>query len=252
MQVATPASLRMKLEQHAVLLTLWWKVCICVWKLNFIANILVLKLETVFPPVIARRLQAQVLKVGERARMEVEVAGTPSPTVTWHKDGVQITTDSLPGLMIKQIGDFNYLIFEQGTLCSQSWTKLLNQHIILVAVTASHGGQYSVTATNCGGRAQSIADVAVVEARPEISLEVTKLVFEDIEEEVSFVFCVTFQKWRIMPRFFFFSLSIGVGGDGRRDNWVYSERAKKRRTALCLQNFCHSSSRRPNLFPLSP
>jgi len=88
-----------------------------------------LKLETVFPPVIARRLQAQVLKVGERARMEVEVAGTPSPTVTWHKDGVQITTDSISGLMIKQIGDFNYLIFEQGTLCGQSVTELKSSYL---------------------------------------------------------------------------------------------------------------------------
>ena len=70
-----------------------------------------------------------MLKVGERARMEVEVAGTPSPTVTWHKDGVQITTDSISGLMIKQIGDFNYLIFEQGTLCGQSVTELKSSYL---------------------------------------------------------------------------------------------------------------------------
>jgi hypothetical protein len=69
-------------------------------------------------------------------------------------------------------------------------------------VTASHGGQYSVTATNCGGRAQSIADVAVVEARPEISLEVTKLVFEDIEEEVSFVFLCNVSKVTYHALFF--------------------------------------------------
>jgi titin len=144
-------------------------------------------LETVFPPVIARRLQAQVLKVGERARMEVEVAGTPSPTVTWHKDGVQIKTGSIPGLVVQQIGDFNYLIFEQGTHCFKSIYRTLITKFNCIVVTATHGGQYSVTATNCGGRAQSIADVAVIEARPEISLEVTKLVFEDIEEEVSFV-----------------------------------------------------------------
>jgi hypothetical protein len=52
--------------------------------------------------------------------MEVEVAGTPSPTVTWHKDGVPITTGSIPGINVQQIGDFNYLIFEQGMNFSQS------------------------------------------------------------------------------------------------------------------------------------
>jgi len=80
--------------------------------------------------VIARRLQAQVLKVGERARLEVEVAGTPSPTVTWHKDGAQIESDSLPGVTLKQVGDFHYLIIEPGKCKNTSnWWQFLNFNI---------------------------------------------------------------------------------------------------------------------------
>jgi len=65
-----------------------------------------------------------------------------------------------------------------------------------------------VTAVNYGGRAQSIADVAVMEARPEISLEVKKLVFEDIEEEVSYILKVNFHSMNVIcPCLLFFSLS---------------------------------------------
>jgi hypothetical protein len=111
---------------------------------------------------------------------------------------------------LKQVNDFHYLILEPGLFHNKSELLLYNLIFLNFAVTVAHGGQYSVTATNCGGRAQSIADVAVIESRPEISLEVKKLVFEDIEEEVlltsdiSYKFCsnVTF-----LPCLFLFSLS---------------------------------------------
>ncbi|XP_059475060.1 titin-like isoform X2 [Neocloeon triangulifer] len=117
--------------------------------------------KTVFPPVFGRRLQAQMLTLGERARLEVEVAGTPDPSVTWFKDGVPV--DSIPGVTIKQQGSCHFIVIEP--------------------VNTTHTGLYSVVAVNSGGQAKSSADILVVEAKPEITLEVKKMVFEDIEEE---------------------------------------------------------------------
>ncbi|CAB3388186.1 Hypothetical predicted protein, partial [Cloeon dipterum] len=117
--------------------------------------------KTIFPPVIARRLQAQMIGAGERARLEVEVAGTPEPTVNWFKDGVSLET--IPGIAVKQQGCCHYVVIDQANF--------------------SHSGMYSVKAVNSGGEAISSADFLVVDAKPEITLEVKKLVFEDIEEE---------------------------------------------------------------------
>lgn len=68
--------------------------------------------ETVFPPVFGRRLQAQVVRIGERARLEVEVAGTPEPDIKWHKDGMPIS-DS-PGVRVVAQGCCHTLIIEKG------------------------------------------------------------------------------------------------------------------------------------------
>ncbi|KAF4518527.1 hypothetical protein B566_EDAN004271 [Ephemera danica] len=117
--------------------------------------------KTVFPPVFGRRLQAQVVRIGDRARLEVEVTGTPEPEITWRKDNLPITC--VPGVAVKAQGQCHSLVIEKAT--------------------PVHTGQYSVSATNCGGQAQSIADFAVIEAAPGITLEVTRMVFEDVDEK---------------------------------------------------------------------
>lgn len=68
-----------------------------------------------FPPVFGRRLQAQVLKKGDRVIMEVEITGTPEPTVTWHKDGLPIEDALKDGYRLKTQGISHTLIFEKGT-----------------------------------------------------------------------------------------------------------------------------------------
>lgn len=64
-----------------------------------------------------RRLQAQVIKKNERIIMEVEVTGTPEPTITWLKDGVPVK-DALPGVKVTTMGHSHTLIIDKGTLFS--------------------------------------------------------------------------------------------------------------------------------------
>lgn len=68
--------------------------------------------ETIFPPVFGKRLQAQVVPRGERARLEVEVTGTPEPTVTWYKDDVPIKSSDL--FRIIHQGNCHTLIIDKG------------------------------------------------------------------------------------------------------------------------------------------
>lgn len=69
--------------------------------------------ESVFPPVFGHRLQAQVAKRGERVRMDVEVSGTPSPTVTFYKDNQPLSSKTA-NYSIKQSGNNYTLIIEAG------------------------------------------------------------------------------------------------------------------------------------------
>lgn len=77
-------------------------------------NINLILLETVFPPVFGRRLQAQVIKKGDRVNMEVEVTGTPEPTVTWYKDGQPIAQALKDGYKTKTVGNSHTLVIEKG------------------------------------------------------------------------------------------------------------------------------------------
>ncbi|KAG7188138.1 hypothetical protein KM043_013359 [Ampulex compressa] len=119
--------------------------------------------KTIFPPVFGRRLQAQVVKRGDRVIMEVEITGMPEPTVLWYKDDIPIK-ERPPEQRIKQQGNCYTLIIEKAE--------------------KEHVGKYMVRATNAGGEAQSIADFAVFEPTPDTMVEVHKTrVYENIQDK---------------------------------------------------------------------
>ncbi|CAH1976518.1 unnamed protein product [Acanthoscelides obtectus] len=118
--------------------------------------------KTIFPPVFGRRLQAQVIKKGDRIVMEVEVTGTPEPTITWYKDSIPVK-ECLKDAKVKSLGQSHTLVIEKADL--------------------GHTGRFMVRATNAGGEAQSIADIAVYEPTPDTMVEVVKtVVFEDVRK----------------------------------------------------------------------
>ncbi|XP_050302710.1 titin-like isoform X2 [Anthonomus grandis grandis] len=128
--------------------------------------------KTIFPPVFGRRLQAQVIKKNDRLIMEVEVTGTPEPTITWFKDGVLVKDALGTEAKIKSIGQSHQLILDKADL--------------------KHSGRYMVRATNAGGEAQSIADIAVYEPTPDTMVEVVKtVVFEDVKKHETLEFIAT-------------------------------------------------------------
>ncbi|XP_066257895.1 uncharacterized protein [Euwallacea similis] len=127
--------------------------------------------KTIFPPVFGRRLQAQVIKKNDRVIMEVEITGTPDPTVTWFKDGVPVK-DALSETRIKSFGHSHTLTIDKADL--------------------KHNGRYMVKAVNAGGEAQSIADIAVYEPTPDTMVEVVKtVVFEDVKKHETLEFVAT-------------------------------------------------------------
>ncbi|XP_033210464.1 titin isoform X2 [Belonocnema kinseyi] len=119
--------------------------------------------KTIFPPVFGRRLQAQVVKRGDRVIMEVEITGTPEPTVTWYKDDFPLR-ERPPEIRMKQQGCCYLLLIEKAE--------------------KTHAGKYMVHATNAGGEAQSIADFAVFEPTPDTMIEFHKtLVYENVQDK---------------------------------------------------------------------
>ncbi|XP_014485705.1 PREDICTED: uncharacterized protein LOC106750117 isoform X2 [Dinoponera quadriceps] len=119
--------------------------------------------KTIFPPVFGKRLKAQVVKKGDRVIMEVEITGIPEPTVTWYKNDVPINKRP-PELRITQQGNCYTLLIEK--------------------VGEEDAGKYMVRATNAGGEAQSIADVAVFEPKPDTMVEVHKtVVYENVHDK---------------------------------------------------------------------
>ncbi|KAK6627495.1 hypothetical protein RUM44_009973 [Polyplax serrata] len=92
-----------------------------------------------FPPVLGKRLQAQVVPRGERARLEIEVTGSPEPTVTWYKDDKPIKSSDM------------FRIHHQGNC----YTLTIDN------ATDEHTGRYMVKATNADGMTQTMADLHV-------------------------------------------------------------------------------------------
>lgn len=62
------------------------------------------------------RLQAQVVKRGERVVMDIEVSGIPDPSVTWYKDNKPIEEVVMSQHNIKKYGNNHTLVIEKGKL----------------------------------------------------------------------------------------------------------------------------------------
>ena len=60
-----------------------------------------------------RRLQAQVVKKGDRVVMEVEITGTPDPEVTWWKDDEPLMQSEYR-MKMKRQGNSYYLLIDKG------------------------------------------------------------------------------------------------------------------------------------------
>lgn len=70
-------------------------------------------IESVFPPVIGRRLQSSTHEVGQKVVLEVEITGIPEPTVTWYKDEQQIASTTSEYRILNQ-GSCYSLIINKG------------------------------------------------------------------------------------------------------------------------------------------
>ncbi|XP_018338023.1 PREDICTED: titin-like isoform X4 [Trachymyrmex septentrionalis] len=119
--------------------------------------------KTIFPPVFGKRLKAQVIKKGDRVIMEVEITGIPEPIVNWYKNDVLIN-EQPQKLKIIQQGNCYTLVIDKAK--------------------EEDAGKYMVRATNAGGEAQSIADIAVFEPKPDTMVEVHKtVIYENIQDK---------------------------------------------------------------------
>lgn len=158
--------------------------------------------ETIFPPVFGKRLKAQVVKKGDRVIMEVEITGIPEPTVTWYKNDMPINKRP-PELKIIQQGNCYTLVIDKGEFpqsellsgttnnfryspphrdCSYFAFLIIIVTDFDVTVKDEDAGKYMVRATNAGGEAQSIADVAVFQPHPDTMVEVHKtVIYENVQ-----------------------------------------------------------------------
>lgn len=80
--------------------------------------------KSIFPPVFGRRLQAQVVKRGERVIMDVEITGTPEPQVSWFKDERPLDKFNTSEYRIVQVGNCHKLILENGRKLFKIWCQV--------------------------------------------------------------------------------------------------------------------------------
>lgn len=70
--------------------------------------------KSIFPPVFGRRLQAQVVKKGDRVIMDCEITGTPEPQIQWFKDNSPLSQTMTSEYKITQLGNCHKLIIDSG------------------------------------------------------------------------------------------------------------------------------------------
>ncbi|KAK4306760.1 hypothetical protein Pmani_021420 [Petrolisthes manimaculis] len=117
--------------------------------------------KTQFPPVISKRLQPAIVGVNERLHLEIDVTGTPTPTVKWTKDGQPLTAS------------------DHITLKSEGTRQIL----VISQAEPGDSGRYGVIASNSAGRAESLADVMVTQLILDKAPPTHKVMFTDITDE---------------------------------------------------------------------
>lgn len=65
---------------------------------------------------ISKRLQPAVVGVNERLHMEIDVTGTPTPSVQWTKNGHPLMADD--HITLKSEGTRQILVISQGIFTS--------------------------------------------------------------------------------------------------------------------------------------
>lgn len=75
------------------------------------------------------RLQAKVAKTGERVVMDIEVSGTPQPTVTWYKDDKPLHETDISTHKITSSGNSHTLTIEKGKLFWIQFDLYINIHM---------------------------------------------------------------------------------------------------------------------------
>lgn len=148
----------------------------------FLLNHYVLySLEKHFPPVFGQKLVSKIAKCGERVAMDIEVSGTPSPTVVWYKDDKELHTAPISAHKVSSIGNCHKLVIDKGKL---KWIKSNKQpadieivaFIFIDTVCKEDAGKIMVKAVNEAGETQSIADFIVVDATPERFVDIVNTV----------------------------------------------------------------------------
>ncbi|KAK8746901.1 hypothetical protein OTU49_016887 [Cherax quadricarinatus] len=117
--------------------------------------------KTQFPPVISKRLQPAVVGVNERLHLEIDVTGTPSPDVSWTKDGQPIRASD------------HIALKSEGT-----------RHLLVIQLAEpGDSGRYGVIASNPAGRAESLADVMVTQLILDKAPPTHRMMFTDVTDE---------------------------------------------------------------------
>ena len=97
----------------------------------------------VVPPEFSKHLKSQDVPEGTQFVLESQVAGIPSPTISWYKDDENI--DNSPDYVLTKIN---------GTCCLK-----------VRRAVPQHGARYTCKATNTGGEATSSAKLNVISKR---------------------------------------------------------------------------------------
>ncbi len=97
-----------------------------------------LKAETA-PPNFIQRLQSVTVRQGSQVRLDVRVAGIPTPVVKFYREGAEIQSSA------------DFQIVQDGDLYS----------LLIAEAFPEDSGTYSVSASNSSGRTTSTAELLV-------------------------------------------------------------------------------------------
>ena len=91
------------------------------------------------PPNFIQRLQSMTVTQGSQVRLDVRVAGIPTPVIKFYREGAEIQSSA------------DFQIVQEGDLYS----------LLIAEAFPEDSGTYSVNASNSSGRATSTAELLV-------------------------------------------------------------------------------------------